>query len=71
MNPTIPLGFDLATTGIVTQWAVLTVSALVSVFMSQLDRLGSKFWWSALIVALPALGASAWFFGRRRRAVDG
>ncbi|MFC9790485.1 PLDc N-terminal domain-containing protein [Rhodococcus sp. NPDC127528] len=65
MNPTIPLGFDLATTGFVTFWAVLTVAALVSVSRSQHDRLGSKFWWSALIIALPCLGASAWFLGRR------
>jgi hypothetical protein len=66
-DATIPLGYDIAYTVIVALWAILTGAALVSVFRTHHDRSGSKFWWSALVIALPVLGASAWFLSSDRR----
>lgn len=66
-DATIPLGYDIAYAVIVALWAILTGAALVSVFRTHHDRSGSKFWWSALVIALPVLGASAWFLSSDRR----
>ncbi|MBM4471187.1 PLDc N-terminal domain-containing protein [Prescottella equi] len=71
-NPTVPLSFDIRTTLIVFAYVALTITALVSIFRITHDRAGSKFWWSALTIVLPFIGAAAWFlFGApplRRRA---
>ena len=45
-----------------------TISALVAIVRTDFDRLGSKFWWSALVIAGPVLGALVWLlFGRPPR----
>ncbi|MFD1813767.1 PLD nuclease N-terminal domain-containing protein [Rhodococcus gannanensis] len=68
IEPTVPIGVDIALAAMVVAWAILTVTAVVSVLRADHDRWGGKFWWSALVVALPILGALAWFaFGARRR----
>ena len=70
IEPMVPIGFDIAWTAMVAAWAILTITALVSVFRADHDRWGGKFWWSALVVALPIFGALAWFaFGARRQPV--
>ncbi|WP_137723322.1 PLDc N-terminal domain-containing protein [Prescottella subtropica] len=69
---TLPLSFDIRVTVIVLVYVGLIVAALVSIFRTRHDRVGSKFWWSALVVVLPVIGPAAWFlFGApplRRRA---
>ncbi|MDV8007005.1 PLDc N-terminal domain-containing protein [Rhodococcus sp. IEGM 1318] len=71
-TPTIPLEYDLTWTALVVAFVALTVAALVSIFRTPHDRMASKFWWSALAVAFPIVGAVVWFiFGApplRRRA---
>lgn len=66
-NPTIPVGYDIAFVVVMALWAILTVVSIVSVFRAEHDRSGAKFWWPALIIALPLLGASAWFLSTDRR----
>ncbi|MCZ4553988.1 hypothetical protein ABIC28_001222 [Rhodococcus sp. PvR044] len=70
-EPMVPIGFDIAWTTMVAVWAILTITALVPVLRPDHDRWGEKFWWSALIVALPVVGALAWFasVANRRRLV--
>lgn len=60
-NPTVPLSFDIATALLMLAYVLLTIAALVSIFRTRHDRAGSKFWWSALVVVIPFLGAAAWF----------
>lgn len=60
-NPTLPLSFDIQATLIMLAHALLTAAALVSIFRTRHDRSGSKFWWSALVIVLPLVGAAAWF----------
>ena len=71
-NPTLPLSFDVQATLVVLAYIVLAIAALVSIFRITHDRTGSRFWWSALTIVLPFIGAAAWFlFGApplRRRA---
>ncbi|CAM3074252.1 PLDc N-terminal domain-containing protein [Prescottella defluvii] len=57
----VPLSFDIRATLIMLAYALLTAAALVSIFRTRHDRAGSKFWWSVLVIALPVLGAAAWF----------
>ena len=68
-NHTIPLWMDITFTVFVLAWIFITISALVAIVRTDFDRLGSKFWWSALVIAVPVLGALVWLlFGRPPRA---
>lgn len=71
-TPTIPLAYDLTWTALVAACVALTVAALISIFRTPHDRMASKFWWSALVVAFPIVGAVVWLLFRapplRRRA---
>ncbi|SDE44378.1 PLD nuclease N-terminal domain-containing protein [Rhodococcus tukisamuensis] len=68
VNPTLPLAYDIAFTAVAVVWIALTTAALVSVSRSEPDRAGSRYWWCAVVVVLPFLGALAWFlFGAPRR----
>lgn len=60
-NPTVPLSFDIQATLIMLAYVLLTIAALVSMFRTHHDRVGSKFWWSALIIVLPLIGPAVWF----------
>lgn len=60
-NPTVPLSFDIQATLIMLAYALLTIAALVSIFRTRHDRVGSNLWWSALIIVLPLIGPAAWF----------
>ncbi|WP_430331494.1 PLDc N-terminal domain-containing protein [Rhodococcus sp. ACT016] len=68
----LPLSFDIQATLIMLAYPSLVIAALISIFRVPHDRAGSKFWWSALVIVLPLIGAAAWFlFGApplRRRA---
>ena len=67
-NPTIPLWMDITFTVFVLAWIFITISALVAIVRTDFDRLGSKFWWSALVIAVPVVGALVWLlFGRPPR----
>lgn len=68
-EPMVPIGFDIAWTAMMVAWAVLTIAAIVSVFKADHRRRGGKFWWTALVVVFPILGALVWFAlkaGRRQ-----
>lgn len=60
-NPTLPLSFDIRTTLIVLAYVALAIAALASIFRFRHDRAGAKFWWSAITIVLPFIGAAAWF----------
>ena len=67
-NPTIPLWMDITFTVFVLAWIFITISALVATMRTDFDRSGGKFWWSALVIAVPVLGALVWLlFGRPPR----
>ncbi|MDZ7913459.1 MAG: PLDc N-terminal domain-containing protein [Rhodococcus sp. (in: high G+C Gram-positive bacteria)] len=67
-NPTIPLWMDIIFTVFVLAWIFITISALVAIVRTDFDRSGGKFWWCALVIAVPVLGAAVWFlFGRLPR----
>ncbi len=67
-NPTIPLWVDITFTVFVLAWIFITISALVAIVRTDFDRSGGKFWWSALVIAVPVLGALVWLlFGRPPR----
>ncbi|MBT2267663.1 PLDc N-terminal domain-containing protein [Rhodococcus erythropolis] len=67
-NPTIPLELDLASLAFVVFWVFLLSGVLLSITRTDFDRSGAKFWWCALVIAVPVLGAAVWFlFGRPSR----
>jgi type II secretory pathway component PulF len=67
-NPTIPLWMDITFTAFVLAWIFITISALVAIVRTDFERSGGKFWWSALVIAVPVLGALVWLlFGRPPR----
>ncbi|MBH5147141.1 PLDc N-terminal domain-containing protein [Rhodococcus erythropolis] len=67
-NPTIPLWVDITFTVFVLAWIFITISVLVAIVRTDFDRPGGKFWWSALVIAVPVLGALVWLlFGRPPR----
>ena len=56
-------------------YSLLTTAALISIFRTPHDRAASKFWWSAIVIVIPLVGAAAGFpFGapplRRRAQAD-
>lgn len=66
MNPTLPLAFDLAWMASIIVWLAFTVAAVVSILRQDHDRIGGKFWWSALVITVPLFGAVIWFLSARR-----
>ncbi|MER2084588.1 PLDc N-terminal domain-containing protein [Rhodococcus sp. (in: high G+C Gram-positive bacteria)] len=67
-NPTVPLWVDITFTVFVIAWIFITISALVAIARTDFDRSGGKFWWCALVIAVPVLGALVWLlFGRPPR----
>lgn len=45
-----------------------TIPLWVDITFTVFDRSGGKFWWSALVIAVPVLGALVWLlFGRPPR----
>ncbi len=67
-NPTVPLWADITFTVFVLAWIFITISALVAIVRTDFDRSGGKVWWSALVIAVPVLGALVWLlFGRPPR----
>ena len=70
-NPTVPIGADITWIIMVLVYFILTIAALVSIFRTRHDRAASKFWWSALVIVIPLVGAAAWFpIGSTSHCVD-
>lgn len=57
----LPVEYEIKNMLIVIGWLALTIFALRSVIKTSHDRSGSKFWWSALVIVLPVIGALIWF----------
>lgn len=67
-DPTVPLELDIAWLGLVVLWVFLLSGVLLSIIRTDFERSGGKFWWCALVIAMPVLGAAVWFlFGRPPR----
>lgn len=74
-NLTVPIGADITWTMMMLGYLLLAIAALVSIFRTPHDRAASKFWWSALVIVMPVVGAAGWIlFGapslRRRAQAD-
>lgn len=68
LSPTVPLAVDVTWMLFVLLWAVSTCIAVVSIMCIRHDRVGAKAWWSVFVIAVPFIGALAWFWqGRPER----
>lgn len=65
LNPTVPLAFDVTWMVCVLLWVVSTGIAVVSIMRARHSRVGGKAWWSVFVIAVPFIGALAWFWQRR------
>lgn len=69
MNPLLPAGYDLIWSGVVVVLLAVTVLALWQALRSKAHTGGQQLLWALVIVAVPMLGAIAWFvLGRTRPA---
>lgn len=66
INPALPLAFDLWWMALVLVWFLLCGIAWVSILRTTHPRKGGKLWWCVFVLAIPILGALAWFWARPR-----
>lgn len=65
LNPTVPLAVDVTWMLFVLVWAVSTGIAVVSIMRTRHSRLGARAWWCVFVIAVPFIGALAWFWQRK------
>jgi hypothetical protein len=65
LSLTVPLAVDVTWMLVVLLWVVSTGIAVLSIMRTRHDRVGAKAWWSVFVIAVPLVGALAWFWQRR------
>lgn len=60
-NPLLPASYDLIWSGVIVVVLALVVTALWQALRSKAYSGGQQLMWALLIVAVPVLGAIAWF----------